>query len=85
MQSQRDELIKIITKFAESGWDLIDAPAKTWLRTKDNSEESKTAAIELISAIEKADQECGSCGCEFDLLYKKALAMKNLIAPTGGI
>lgn len=80
MLSQQEELITIITKFAESGWDLIDAPAKTWLKARGDSEESKVAATELISAIEKADQECGSCGCEFDPLYKKVLSMKELLA-----
>lgn len=80
MSSQRDELITIMTKFAESGWDLLDAPAKAWLKVRDDGEKAKVAAAELISAIEKADQECGSCGCEFDPLYKKALAMKDLLA-----
>ena len=28
---------------------------------------------ELISAVKEADSQCGSCGCEFDPLYKKAL------------
>ena len=65
------ELDGIVTKFAQSGWDLLDAPAKTWLDAKDN----KSAKAELIAAIEQADKECGSCGCEFDPLYKKALEL----------
>jgi hypothetical protein len=51
---------------------LIDAPAKAWLaevKCKD----------ELITAIERADMECGSYGCEFDPLYKKFLEMKDLL------
>jgi hypothetical protein len=64
------ELVNIITKFSESGWDLIDAPAKKWLIVKD-----ETTQAELIAALKKADVECGSCGCEFDPLYKKALEL----------
>ena len=63
------ELVKIIEKFAESGWDLIDAPAKAWLE----SEADESVAVKLVEAIEQADKECGSCGCEFDSLYKRAL------------
>ena len=71
MSNNKDELVAIITKFAESGWDLIDAPSKAWLSSM-NDGKVKT---ELLSAIQKADKECGSCGCEFDPLYKKALAL----------
>jgi len=65
------ELIKIITKFAESGWDAIDTPAKQWLEYSN----STNAKLELIRAVEQADKDCGSCGCEFDPLYKKALEL----------
>jgi hypothetical protein len=30
---------------------------------------------ELIKAVDQADKECGSCGCEFDPLYKRALEL----------
>jgi|GEM_PF-149952 len=72
MRENREELRAIMAKFAESGWDLIAAPAKAWLEGKGD----KNA---LISAIEQADRECGSCGCEFDALYKRALALKELL------
>lgn len=62
------ELKEIMEKFAASGWDLIAIPAKQWL----NEDSNKT---EIISAIKQADKECGSCGCEFDPLYKKALQL----------
>ena len=65
------ELTKVIEKFAESGWDLIDAPSKNWLA----SNESTDAANELRKALEQAHNSCGSCGCEFDPLYKKALLL----------
>lgn len=79
MSRLKDELIDIITKFAESGWDVIDAPSKDWLKYMDDSETSKTAKLELINAIEKADQECGNCGCEYDALYKRALVLLKAI------
>ena len=65
------ELINIIEKFSESGWDLIEIPSKKWLA---DSNSSNTTA-ELIKAVEQADKECGSCGCEFDPLYKRALEL----------
>lgn len=65
------ELNEIIKKFSESGWELIDAPSKKWLA--DNK--SSNATAELIKAVEQADKECGSCGCEFDPLYKRALEL----------
>jgi len=29
----------------------------------------------LFAAVEQADKDCGSCGCEFDPLYKKAIEL----------
>lgn len=69
---EREELVRIITKFAESGWDLIDAPSKAWL-------EGNGDADKLVAAVEQADKECGSCGCELDPLYKRALQLKSLL------
>ncbi len=63
-----EELKTILAKFAESGWDLIDVTAKDYLCGVDNR-------ITLIKAIEQADEQCGSCGCEFDPLYKRALEL----------
>lgn len=65
------ELKTIMEKFVASGWDLIANPAKEWLEGKEN-----TSA--LILAIEQADKECGSCGCELDPLYKRALELLYL-------
>lgn len=63
-----EELKGIMEKFAASGWELIPIPAQQWLEGKAD----KTA---LISAVRQADAECGSCGCEFDPLYKRALEL----------
>ncbi len=65
------ELVKIIEKFAESGWELLDAPSKKWLAANGSAE----TTAELLKAVEQADKECGSCGCKFDPLYKNALEL----------
>ena len=43
-------------------------PAQQWLDGKADKET-------LVSAIKQADEECGSCGCELDPLYKRALEL----------
>ncbi|MGI6192596.1 MAG: hypothetical protein ACOYI3_03395 [Christensenellales bacterium] len=67
-----EELKAILEKFAGCGWDLIAEPAKKWLDGGKNKEE-------LLQAVAQADRECGSCGCEFDPLYKKVLAAEALL------
>lgn len=64
------ELTHILEKFADSGWDLIAIPSKAWLKGKGDKDE-------LTAAITQADKECGSCGCEYDPLYKRALQLIN--------
>jgi hypothetical protein len=44
-----------------------------WLNVDGEISEEITA--ELVAAVKKADNECGSCGCEFDPLYKRALVL----------
>ncbi len=63
-----EELRTIMEKFAASGWELISVPAQQWLDGKADKET-------LASAIKQADIECGSCGCEYDPLYKRALEL----------
>ncbi len=63
-----EELKVILEKFIASGWDLIAVPSKAYLEGTGTKED-------LRKAVEQADIECGSCGCEFDPLYKKCLAI----------
>lgn len=63
-----EELKFIMEKFVASAWDLISIPAQQWL-------EGKADKDTLVSAIKQADKECGSCGCELDPLYKRALEL----------
>lgn len=77
MLEQNKELVEIITKFSESDWDLIDSPSKAWLKAINDDNLSQDILTDLIDAIKKADEVCGSCGCEFDPLYKKALVLLN--------
>jgi len=72
MSNKNEELTKIISKFAESGWDLIDEPSKAWL-------EGKICNEELLPIIMQADKECGNCGCEFDPLYKKTIELLQAV------
>lgn len=62
------ELKSIMEKFVASGWDLIAVPAQQWL-------DGKVDKDTLVTAIKQADIECGSCGCELDPLYKRALEL----------
>lgn len=55
-------------KFVSSGWELISVPAQQWL-------DGKADKAALAAAIQQADKECGSCGCDFDPLYKRALEL----------
>lgn len=70
--NSRIELTDILNKFASSGWNLIDKVSNDWLKGTGNK-------LNLIAAIEQADQECGNCGCEFDPLYKRALELKEYL------
>ena len=63
-----NELREILEKFASCGWELIDKPSRDWL-------DGKMTREELIAVLIEADKECGSCGCEFDPLYKRALEL----------
>lgn len=63
-----EELKMIMEKFATSGWELISVPSQKWLYGTADKDA-------LISAIQQADKECGSCGCDFDPLYKRALEL----------
>lgn len=63
-----EELRTIVEKFAASGWDLIAVPARRWL-------DGTGGRDDLIPAIRQAERECGSCGCELDLLYRRALEL----------
>lgn len=68
LEAKQMELRKILEKFVQSGWDLIAVPSSSWL--EDNGDREV-----LRKAIEQADEECGSCGCELDPLYKRALEL----------
>lgn len=63
-----EELKSIMERFAASGWELISIPAQQWLDGKADKEA-------LASAIRQAEKECGSCGCELDPLYQRALEL----------
>lgn len=78
---RRERLADIMRKFISvelpEEWGLR-AAAQTWLDGMYDGAASKAAANPLKAALEKADAECGSCGCEFDALYKEALAASDI-------
>jgi len=47
------ELVQIVEKFADSGWDLIDAPSKKWLASQGSADRT----VELLKAVEQAEKE----------------------------
>ena len=66
MSVKSEELTMIITKFADSGWDLIDEPSRAGFISRMSSEE-------LLPILMEADLRVWQCGCEFDSLYKIAI------------
>ena len=76
MLNQNKEFIGIMKKFAESEWDLIDGISRAFLDAVEEDEILDDDFImELQEVIEEADKVCGSCGCEYDPLYKRALEL----------
>jgi len=67
---EEHELKSILVRFADSGWELISAPASAYLSGENCREE-------LIAAVRQANEECGGCGCEYDALYTRFLALKD--------
>ena len=62
------ELRSILIKFVDSGWDLISVPSQGYLVGEVSRET-------LLEAVKQADEECGSCGCELDPLYKRCMVL----------
>jgi hypothetical protein len=54
-ETDHAELLRILEKFVESGWDLIAVPSKDRLDGMENTSQ-------LITAVRQAEIECGSCG-----------------------
>ena len=65
---EMEELKKILKKFVDSGWDLISVPSQGYLVGEVSRET-------LLEAVKQADEECGSCGCELDPLYKRCMVL----------
>ncbi len=76
MLNQNKEFIGIMKKFAASEWDVIDGISRAFLDAVEEEEiVDDDFLMELQEAIEEADRVCGSCGCEYDPLYKRALEL----------
>ena len=69
---EEHELRIILKRFADSESELIAAPANAYLDGEDCNDW-------LIAAVEQANEECGSCGCEYDELYRRFLELKHAL------
>ena len=69
---EEHELRSILKRFADSGWELVSVPADAYLS-------GESVKDELIAAVEQANEECGSCGCEYDELYRRFLELKGVL------
>jgi len=69
---EEHELRSILKRFADSGWELISVPANAYLC-------GESVKDELIAAVEQANEECGSCGCEYDAMYRRFLELKGVL------
>lgn len=63
-----EELHMILERFAASGWELIADPARKWL-------DGKGDQVVLRAAVEQAERERGTCGCDLAPLYRRTLEL----------
>ncbi len=82
VKARRQRIADILEQFAGADlpaeWGLKEA-AQEWLQGRDDAEASQAAAAKLVPALEKAVAACGSCGCDFDPLYKEVLQNQDLL------
>ncbi len=80
-QQRRNRLADLVEKLGglemPEEWGLKQACAQ-WLQAKDDAEASKSASEALRAALKVAIAECGSCGCEYDALYKEIAGMDDM-------
>ena len=69
---EEHELRIILKRFADSGWELLSAPAAAYLA-------GESCKDTLVDAVTQANEECGTCGCEYDALYRRFLALKHAL------
>jgi pyruvate-ferredoxin/flavodoxin oxidoreductase len=77
VKQRRKKLLEVAVQIAEtklhdsSGWiGELQIAAKEWIEAFNDGEASKAASERLRKANAKAMHECGSCGCDWDALYK---------------
>ncbi|MGE4563973.1 MAG: hypothetical protein AB7F32_03805 [Victivallaceae bacterium] len=70
MNELNQKIVQLVEEFANSGWTLIAAPAQAWLRGENCNQA-------LIAAVERAEKQCGGCGCELDQSYRDFLILKD--------
>lgn len=58
----------ILSWFSQCCWPLLATASQDYLA-------GKIDKAALLEVMKEADCQCGSCGCEFDALYKKVIAI----------
>ncbi len=73
VKQRRTKLAEVMAQLATADmpaeWGLKEACTE-WLASKEDGDASKVASEKVRAAVKKAIAECGSCGCDFDKLYK---------------
>ena len=77
-KQRREKLLQVVSKIADENLPAdvpaeikeLQAAAKEWVEAYSDGSKSKAASEKLRCANKKAIEICGSCGCEWDALYK---------------
>lgn len=79
---RREKLADNITKLAAcdtpAEWGLSTA-CNEWLAGMEDAKASEVASEKLRAALKIANKKCGTCGCEYDALYKEIIAADDLL------
>ncbi len=87
VEQRRNKLADVVKVFADCdatadapAWlGELKAAATEWLDSRFTPAASKAASAKLLAACKVADKECGSCGCEWDNLYKHVLKNADML------
>ena len=77
IKQRRNKLADVVSELVSyklpEPYDIVDelqAAGKEWLEAFNDGEKSKAASERLRAANKKALETCGTCGCDWDKLYK---------------
>jgi pyruvate-ferredoxin/flavodoxin oxidoreductase len=73
-----DVMNELLSMELPAEWDLNGA-CMEWIKDMNNAEASKAASEKVRTAVKAAIEECGSCGCERDALYKHIIDNDDIL------